>query len=50
MPEMLFSLAAVKKHNDSLTNNKSRKRREELSVSAAKCLKKEKADITFKFN
>jgi hypothetical protein len=38
------------KHNDSLTNNKLRKRREELSISAAKCLKKEKADITFKFN
>ena len=44
------SISKSKKHNDSLTNNKSRKRREELSVSAAKCLKKEKADITFKFN
>jgi len=44
------SISKSKKHNDSLTNNKSRKRREELSISAAKCLKKEKADITFKFN
>jgi hypothetical protein len=44
------SISKSKKHNDSLTNNKNRKRREELSISAAKCLKKEKADITFKFN
>jgi len=44
------SISKAKKHNDSLTNNKSRKRREELSISAAKCLKKEKVDIVFKFN
>jgi hypothetical protein len=44
------SISKAKKHNDSLTNNKSRKRREELSVSASKCLKKEKVEITFTFN
>jgi hypothetical protein len=44
------SISKYKKHNDSLENVKSiRKRREELSVSAAKCLKKEKVDIVVKF-
>ena len=40
------SVSKNKKHNDSLENIKSsRKRREELSVSAGKCLKKESFDI-----
>lgn len=44
------SISKSKKHNDSLDNNKtSRKRREELSVSAAKSLKKESADIIVTF-
>ena len=44
------SVSKNKKHNDSLENIKtSRKRREELSVSAGKCLKKESIDIVIKF-
>jgi hypothetical protein len=44
------SVSKNKKHNDSLENIKSsRKRREELSVSAGKCLKKESFDIVLKF-
>jgi len=44
------SVSKNKKHNDSLENIKSsRKRREELSVSAGKCLKKENFDIVLKF-
>ena len=41
------SISKSKKHNDSL--GKTRKRREELSVSAAKCMKKEKVYIVVKF-
>jgi hypothetical protein len=41
------SISKSKKHNDSL--GKTRKRREELSISAAKCMKKEKVDIVVKF-
>jgi hypothetical protein len=44
------SVSKNKKHNDSLENIKSsRKRREELSVSAGKCLKKEIFDVVLKF-
>ena len=44
------SVSKNKKHNDSLENIKSsRKRREELSISAGKCLKKESIDIVIKF-
>jgi hypothetical protein len=44
------SISKSKKHNDSLENLKtSRKRREELSISAAKSLKKEKAEIIVSF-
>ena len=44
------SVSKNKKHNDSLENIKSsRKRREELSVSAGKCMKKESFDIVLKF-
>jgi hypothetical protein len=44
------SVSKNKKHNDSLENIKTaRKRREELSVSAGKCLKKESIDIVIKF-
>jgi len=46
------SVSKNKKHNDSLENIKSstsRKRREELSISAGKCLKKENFDIILKF-
>ena len=44
------SVSKNKKHNDSLENIKSsRKRREELSVSAGKCLKKENFEIVLKF-
>jgi hypothetical protein len=44
------SISKSKKHNDSLENLKnSRKRREELSISSAKCLKKEKAEVVIKF-
>jgi phage antirepressor YoqD-like protein len=44
------SISKAKKHNDSLENIKSiRKRREELSVSSSKCLKKEKVDVVIKF-
>ena len=44
------SISKNKKHNDSVENIKnSRKRREELSVSAGKCLKKENIDIVIKF-
>ncbi len=44
------SISKSKKHNCSLENLKSiRKRREELSVSSAKCLKKEKAEVVIKF-
>lgn len=41
------SISKLKKHNDSIENVKSiRKRREELSISAAKCLKKECFEIS----
>ena len=44
------SISKSKKHNDSLENLKNnRKRREELSISSAKCLKKEKAEVVIKF-
>lgn len=44
------SISKLKKHNDSIENTKNRrKRREELSISAAKCLKKEKFDILVQF-
>lgn len=44
------SISKTKKHNDSLENIKSiRKRREELSVSSSKCLKKEKVEVVIKF-
>jgi hypothetical protein len=42
------SISKTKKHNDSV--EKTRKVREELSKSAAKCLKKEKVDVTLKFD
>jgi hypothetical protein len=43
--------AKKNKHNDSVPNiNTSRKRREELSVSASKCLKREKIDVVIKFD
>jgi len=41
------SISKTKKHNDSV--EKTRKRREELSISASKCMKKEKVDIVVKF-
>ena len=41
------SISKSKKHNDSV--GKTRKRREELSISAAKCMKKEKVEIIVKF-
>jgi hypothetical protein len=45
------SISKSKKHNDSLENIKtSRKRREELSISAAKSLKKEKTEIIVSFS
>jgi hypothetical protein len=44
------SISKMKKHNDSIENVKNiRKRREELSISAAKCLKKEKVEIIVQF-
>jgi hypothetical protein len=44
------SISKTKKHNDSLENMKNiRKRREELSISSSKCLKKEKVDVVIKF-
>jgi len=44
------SISKTKKHNDSLENLKSiRKRREELSISSSKCLKKEKFEVVIKF-
>jgi len=44
------SISKTKKHNDSLENIKSiRKRREELSISSSKCLKKEKVEVVIKF-
>jgi len=44
------SISKTKKHNDSLENMKnSRKRREELSISSSKCLKKERAEVVIKF-
>lgn len=44
------SISRNKKHNDSIQNlNLSRKRREELSISASKCLKKERVDIILHF-
>jgi hypothetical protein len=44
------SISRNKKHNDSVQNlNISRKRREELSISASKCLKKEKVDVILHF-
>jgi len=44
------SISKTKKHNDSLENLKnSRKRREELSISSSKCLKKEKVEVVIKF-
>jgi hypothetical protein len=44
------SISKTKKHNDSLENMKnSRKRREELSISSSKCLKKEKVEVVIKF-
>jgi hypothetical protein len=44
------SISKTKKHNDSLENVKnSRKRREELSISSSKCLKKEKVEVVIKF-
>jgi hypothetical protein len=44
------SISRNKKHNDSVQNlNISRKRREELSISASKCLKKEKVDVILRF-
>ena len=42
------SISKTKKHNDSV--EKTRKVREELSKSAAKCLKKEKVEVTLKFD
>lgn len=36
--------------NDSLDNSKTRKKREELSISACKCIKKESVKIIVKFN
>jgi hypothetical protein len=45
------SISKLKKHNDSIENIKNiRKRREELSISASKCLKKEKFDIVVQFD
>jgi hypothetical protein len=45
------SISKTKKHNDSIENIKSvRKRREELSISASKCLKKEKVEILVQFD
>ena len=41
------SISKSKKHNDSV--GKTRKRREELSISAANCMKKEKVEIIVKF-
>jgi hypothetical protein len=39
------------KHNDSVPNiSTSRKKREELSISASKCLKREKVDVIIKFD
>ena len=44
------SISKTKKHNDSLENIKNiRKRREELSISSSKCLKKEKVEVVIKF-
>jgi hypothetical protein len=44
------SISKTKKHNDSVENMKNiRKRREELSISSSKCLKKEKVEVVIKF-
>jgi len=45
------SISKMKKHNESLENLKiNRKRREELSISAAKCLKKESMEVVIHFS
>jgi hypothetical protein len=45
------SISRNKKHNNSVQSvNVSRKRREELSISASKCFKKEKVDVILSFN
>lgn len=41
---------STSKNKESLTNNKTRKKREELSISAVKSIKKEDVEIVVKFN
>ena len=44
------SSASSDTSTESVDNTKTRKRREELSVSACKCIKKETVKIVVKFN
>jgi iron uptake system EfeUOB component EfeO/EfeM len=46
----LCSSVSSNESNDSVDNTKTRKRREELSVSACKCIKKETVNIIVKFH
>ena len=41
---------STSKNKDSYNNNKTRKKREELSVSAVKSIKKEEVEIIVKFD